>query len=150
MSAAVIPLIRSRDNTQVKRLLRLAVSSRKRRETGTTILDGAHLVDAYGQSGGTAETLIASESAYADAGLNKFTKRLIFSSWKVVPKVVSTLLSYEVERRMIRELEGSPENTPEARKKRKPPMRFARSEGRLTGMPLLGLIYPCRVEVRPS
>lgn len=75
MSAAGIPLISSRDNTRVRRLLRLAVSSRERRETGTTILDGAHLVDAFGQSGGTAETLIASESAYADAGLRALFER---------------------------------------------------------------------------
>ena len=33
-----------------------------------------------------------------DAG---FTKRLVFSSWGVVPKVVSTLVSYDAERRMM-------------------------------------------------
>lgn len=68
MDAELRP-IRSRDNAQVKRLLRLATSSRERRETGTTILDGMHLVDTYCKSGGTAEVLAASESAYADAGL---------------------------------------------------------------------------------
>ena len=29
------------------------------------------------------------------------TKRLIFSSWQVVPKVVAALLTYEAERRML-------------------------------------------------
>jgi TrmH family RNA methyltransferase len=62
-------VIRSRDNAQVKRLLRLATSSRERRETGTTILDGAHLVEAYWRSGGTAEVLAAGASAYADTRL---------------------------------------------------------------------------------
>jgi TrmH family RNA methyltransferase len=62
-------LIRSRDNAQVKRLLRLATSSRERRETGTTILDGAHLVEAYWKSGGTTEVLAAGVSAYADTRL---------------------------------------------------------------------------------
>jgi TrmH family RNA methyltransferase len=62
-------VIRSRDNAQVKRLLRLVASSRERRETGTTILDGAHLVEAYWRSGGTAEVLAASASAYTDTGL---------------------------------------------------------------------------------
>jgi TrmH family RNA methyltransferase len=62
-------IIRSRENAQVKRLLRLATSSRERRETGTTILDGAHLVEAYGKSGGTAEVIAASASAYADGKL---------------------------------------------------------------------------------
>jgi len=58
-------LIRSRDNAQVKRLLRLATSSRERRQTGTTILDGPHLVEAYARSGGTAEVLAVSETAHA-------------------------------------------------------------------------------------
>lgn len=66
---AGIRLIRSRDNAQVKQLLQLATSSRVRRGTGMTILDGAHLVEAYGQSGGTAEVLAASASAYAAADL---------------------------------------------------------------------------------
>ena len=65
----VIRQIRSRDNAQVKRLLHLARSSRERRQTGTTILDGAHLVEAYWRSGGTAEVLAVSASAYADTRL---------------------------------------------------------------------------------
>jgi RNA methyltransferase, TrmH family len=64
-----IRLIRSRDNAQVKRLLRLATSSRERRSSGMTILDGAHLVDAYCRSGGTAEVLAASASAFVDPRL---------------------------------------------------------------------------------
>ncbi len=35
-------------------------------------------------------------------------------------------------------------NTAEARKKRRPLLRFAFGKGRPTGMPVLGLIYPCR------
>ena len=62
-------VIRSRDNTEVRRLLRLATSSRERRESGMTILDGAHLVEAYGRSGGTTEVVAASASAYADPHL---------------------------------------------------------------------------------
>jgi len=64
-------LIRSRDNAQVKRLLRLATSSRERRQTGTTILDGPHLVEAYARSGGTAEVLAVSETAHATAQLRR-------------------------------------------------------------------------------
>jgi len=74
--------------------------------------------------------------------LTKFTKRLVFSSWRVVPKVVACLLSYEAERAMFRSFESSPENSPEARKGRRPLLRFARTDGRLSGMPVLGLIYP--------
>ena len=58
------------------------------------------------------------------------TKRLLFSAWRVVPKATAALLSYEVERRLIGLFEAHPENTPEAR------------QGRLTGMPGLGLLYP--------
>lgn len=63
--SADMHVIRSRDNAQVKTLLRLATSSRARRGTGMTILDGAHLVSAYAGSGGTAEVLAVSASAYA-------------------------------------------------------------------------------------
>src|SRR5439155_12805832 len=50
--------IRSRDNAQVKALIRLAASSRERRRTGSTILEGEHLVRAYQESGGVAETIL--------------------------------------------------------------------------------------------
>lgn len=53
----------------------------------------------------------------------------------MVPKVIATLVSYEAERHMIRQRERSPRNRPEARKKRRPRLRFTRSKGRLTGLP---------------
>ena len=72
------------------------------------------------------------------------TKRLVFSSWHVVPKVVASLLSYEAERRMFASVLGGEErpNSQEARDKRRPLLRFARSDGRLTGLPLFALLYP--------
>jgi hypothetical protein len=72
------------------------------------------------------------------------TKRLVFSSWQVVPKVVASLLSYEAERLMFDGASTSEErpNTQEARDKRRPLLRFARSDGRLTGLPLFSLLYP--------
>ena len=57
--------IASRDNALYKRLARLASSSRARREQGAALLDGPHLVATFRASGGTAETLVASESGYA-------------------------------------------------------------------------------------
>ena len=39
--------IRSRDNAQYKELVRLARSARARREAGTIVLEGVHLVEAY-------------------------------------------------------------------------------------------------------
>ncbi len=76
------------------------------------------------------------------------TKRLVFSSWRVVPKVIATLLSYEAERQMIRTFQRAPRNTTEARKKRRPLLRFTSKAGQPTGMPVLGLLYPCMVLAR--
>src|SRR5205809_3337987 len=64
--------IRSRDNPQIKALIKLAGSSRERRRTGTTILEGEHLVRAYQESGGVAETILASETALADPEVRRF------------------------------------------------------------------------------
>jgi hypothetical protein len=82
------------------------------------------------------------EGPFADPRLHSFTKRLLFSSWHVVPKAVALLLSYEAERHMMSLMEETPENTPEARDRRTGLLRFTRSEDRLTGMPVLALLYP--------
>ena len=80
--------------------------------------------------------------AYADPALRGLTKRLVFGSWVVVPKMLTCLLSYEAERQMIRMLEAAPVNTPDARRARRPLLTFTFSQGRLTGMPVLGMLYP--------
>ena len=85
---------------------------------------------------------------YAESGSWKMareqqlSKRLIFSTWQVVPKAVATVVSYEVERRIFRRFDDSARNTPEERRRRRPLLRFAHSDGRLTGMPVLGMLYP--------
>jgi hypothetical protein len=80
--------------------------------------------------------------AFADLSNSGFTKRLVFASWQVVPKTIATLVSYEVERRMMTSYDPKAQNTSEARKARRPLLNFASSKGRLTGMPVLGLVYP--------
>lgn len=76
------------------------------------------------------------------------TKRLVFSSWKVVPKVITAILSHEAERHAMALSHTAPDgqvsivNSPEGRKRIAALLRFSRAEGRLTGMPVLGLIYP--------
>lgn len=82
------------------------------------------------------------EGPYREFAGESPTKRLVFSSWRVVPKAIASLLSYEAERQMFRSHEENPENTPEARKKRKGLLRFSRADLRLTGMPVLGMLYP--------
>jgi Helicase conserved C-terminal domain len=76
------------------------------------------------------------------------TKRLVFSSWNVVPKVIASVVSHEVERRMMAESyesagQVSVANTPEGRKKIGALLRFSRAEGRLTG-----LLYPSHALAR--
>jgi TrmH family RNA methyltransferase len=68
--------IQSKDNPQVKALIKLAGSSRERRRTGTTLLEGEHLVRAYQESGGVAETILASETALADPELRRFFEKV--------------------------------------------------------------------------
>lgn len=85
--------------------------------------------------------------SFAGRGPAESTKRLVFSSWKVVPKVIAAVLSHEAERRMIGSNYSDGEsvtitNSTEGRKRIAALLRFTRADGRLTGMPVLGLIYP--------
>jgi TrmH family RNA methyltransferase len=56
-------VIRSRDNPTVKLLFGLVHSSRERKKTGLTVLDGVHLVDAFLQTGRRPHLVIVAESA---------------------------------------------------------------------------------------
>lgn len=57
-------LIRSRDNPLIKSLVKLGASSRERRRSSTTLLDGTHLIEAYREAGiGSVDVLAATESA---------------------------------------------------------------------------------------
>lgn len=87
---------------------------------------------------------------YADPALQRFTKRLIFSAWQMVPTAVSTMLSYEAERRMVSAGDGGPAygNVPDQRSRRARLLEFTRSQGRLTGMPVFGILYPSVVMAR--
>jgi hypothetical protein len=88
------------------------------------------------------------EGVFSDPALARFTKRLVFSAWRAVPKAISIFLSYESERLMFQAFNKEAKNTKKARQRRRPLLRFAQSEGRLTGLPVLGLIYPCEVFAR--
>jgi hypothetical protein len=81
---------------------------------------------------------------YADVDAERLTKRLIFSSWHVVPKAVAALLSYEAERRMAGAVAGDKgANTVEGRRKRQGELRFSRGpEGAPASMSALGMLYP--------
>ncbi len=85
---------------------------------------------------------------YAESGpwkaarQQQLSKRLIFSTWQVVPKAIASVVSYEVERRIFPRFDGSIRNTPEERRRRRPLLQFAYTNDRLTGMPVLGMVYP--------
>jgi Helicase conserved C-terminal domain len=84
----------------------------------------------------------ASGPPYDEPKLGEFTKRLVFSAWTVVPKAIASMLSYEAERRAIAGRGRRRRNTPADREKIRPLLRFARSKGRLAGMPALAVLYP--------
>jgi len=80
--------------------------------------------------------------AWKTAREQQLSKRLIFSTWGVVPKAVASMVSYEIERNIFRRFDDSILNTPEERRKRRPLLRFSYANERLTGMPVLGILYP--------
>jgi len=74
----------------------------------------------------------------------KFTKKLLFSCWNVVPDAISALLSYEVERRCVNAAEGrSPLAYGDLSDKRSQLLRFAAPDGRAASMTTLALQLPC-------
>lgn len=79
---------------------------------------------------------------YADEQVARYTKRLVFSSWNVVPRAIAGLLTYAAERNMVRLLDKEPRNTPQAREQRAQLLTFRISEGRFSSMPVLALLYP--------
>ena len=82
------------------------------------------------------------QGAFAGTEDNPHTKQLIFSSWKVVPRSIAMLVSYAMERLMVLEGDAEP-SYGELREKHGPLLRWSEEDGRLGGMPLLALFYPC-------
>lgn len=59
------------------------------------------------------------------------TKRLVFSSWQVVPKAIAALTSYEVERKLVDAADAGIRNTPAGRERLGAPLQW-RQGGALT------------------
>lgn len=78
--------ITSRENPFFKQLVKLARSAVQRRTSGLTLLDGAHLIDAYYAALGLPQSLIIGESA----GENEESKHLLaqLGTEQAVPVVV--------------------------------------------------------------
>ena len=79
------------------------------------------------------------EGPFAD--VSGVTKSLVFSAWNVVPDAIAALCSFEAERRAVTQL---PRAIPHSQLYDlvKPLLRFTESDGRLTGMSALLLLYP--------
>jgi hypothetical protein len=82
------------------------------------------------------------QGAFSGTVENPHTKQLIFSSWKVVPRSIAMLVSYAMERLMVLEGDLQPGYS-ELRETHRPLLRWSEEDGRLGGMPLLALFYPC-------
>lgn len=80
---------------------------------------------------------------YARPEVAGFTKRLVFSAWRAVPRSVAGLLSYLAERRLTLEADPRAVNTPQRRASQRNRLAFTLdANDRRTGMPALALIYP--------
>ncbi len=86
-------VIRSRDNPIAKSLIALAHSSRERKKTGRTVLDGAHLVDAFLQSGRLPEVVVIRESSVGSADAIDLCKQL--AAFGIRPAIVTDVLVAE-------------------------------------------------------
>ena len=76
-------------------------------------------------------------------GSDKFSKTLIFSSWEMVPRMISSLVSYEVERQTVGQLKRDVNYFAE-RRYPYPRMNFSLKENKPTQMTLFSLIYPSK------
>jgi len=98
----------------------------------------------------------------AFAGTTGFSKTLLFSSWVMVPRMVSALISYEVEKQTVgnsatvepAETESRTYFTPENKKKKRhpvPQIRYQRRSqdrgGQLANMSNFTLLYPSQALV---
>jgi len=77
------------------------------------------------------------------AGQSAFTKTLVFSHYRMVPRAVSVLLSYEAERRMRAENQpdGSDHDYHEYAEGRSRLLDFG--DSRSDALPVFSLLYPC-------
>ena len=68
--------IQSRDNSFYKQLARLSASARQRRKSTQTLLDGAHLLAAYLDSGKQPQHILVNAAAMRDAEIGGLLQRL--------------------------------------------------------------------------
>lgn len=72
------------------------------------------------------------------------SKTLVFSAWRVVPRVVASVLSHEAERMLYRALEGDRADLFGIEKRLDGLLKITRREGQVAGLTTLTTLYPCR------
>jgi hypothetical protein len=82
-----------------------------------------------------------STEIYRNENIKGFSKDLIFSSWKVVPRMIASTVSYAAERRMTAEAASNYDYSSE-RMMRSSLLNFTVSEKDYKGMPVFNIIYP--------
>jgi hypothetical protein len=82
--------------------------------------------------------------AFRDLAGDLPSKTLIFSAWRVVPRVIASVLSHEAERRLYVAAEGSAADLTGAPERIGDRLRVGKREGTITGLTILSLLYPCR------
>lgn len=84
------------------------------------------------------------QGSFAEQGNRDLTKRLVFSSWKIVPKAIAMLCSYEAERRIVGDYAHREQvQYGDLTRRRRPLLRFGIQEDRPLGMSVFTLLYPC-------
>lgn len=79
---------------------------------------------------------------WATEQLSGFTKRLVFSAWRVVPRMIGAMVSYAAERAAVASLAGDRPTWSTLRERLRGPLRLPVRGGQAAGMPVLGLMYP--------
>ena len=67
--------VASRDNPAYKAMMKLAASGSERRRNGESVLDGAHLLAAFLDSGGKPESVMVAQSALEDPAIGRLLER---------------------------------------------------------------------------
>lgn len=68
-------VVASRDNASYKAIAKLVSSAAERRKTGMSVLDGAHLLAAFLDSGGEPQEIMVSEAGLADREVSRLLAR---------------------------------------------------------------------------
>lgn len=84
----------------------------------------------------------APEGVWAAPELEGFSKRLVFSSWRVVPRMLAILTSYAAERAAVSSMGDTSHTFSGLSERLRGPLRLTLREGQPVGMPVLGIMYP--------